>query len=647
MGVVYCTTVVAFFFVLIACQITTSSIGTFSTTGVTDSSVIAGSPQPIRSDEYLRGSPGTIGGLQATTPTGIGSPLSYSPPVLSGSPALWVGLAPWINPVNYAISKLLSHASIGVQFSWTWWRPTILLLLALPLLLRLIGVRWLFAIVGTLLVWLSAPVQWWSYYPIESIGPAALGGLLVLAGLRVARTAEASRTQLAAGALIAALGGAQVPIVLSSYIIWSAPVVVFVIAITMGAVIGSHADIRSRIITVTSASVAAVLVTGLWLVNFRATASIILNTVFPGSRRSEGATQVPHWAGDLVWTFQDRANIFASSNQSELAIGFIGASIVSGIVIFVPSNWAYMNRVDRSTRVAAKAGFLVFAIFLLWTLTIWPDFAATMNPLKFVLPDRMLQILGPLCMILFALALEFSSVVAHHRTWRTAVLMGAIATCVLSLQSGSEMKLGALPFLTNSEVWISGIFFAFAIAAPFLFHQGSGVRRIVLLLPILLFAIFSVYSVNPVQFGTGALTDAPIAKAIRDQNAADPGRWATEGIFNDALMLASGVPELSGQQSSGPNEQAWTILDPLTKSKDAWNRGASYITFSWTQDEAATISNPSPDMINVAVSPCSPLMRELGLRWVISGQTLDQGCAALVRREYWQGSLLNIYNISN
>jgi hypothetical protein len=541
--------------------------------------------------------------------------------------------------------KLLSFAPIGVQFAWNWWRTSILLLLALPLLLRLIGVRWSFAIVGTFLTWLSAPVQWWSYYPIESIGPAAFGGLLVLAGLRVARTAGTSKIQLWIGALIAALGGAQVPIVLSSYIIWSAPVVVFVIAITMGAVIGSNADVRSRILITCSASAAAALATALWLVNYRAAAAIILNTVFPGSRRSEGSTQAPHWAGDVIWTFQDHVNAFASGNPSELAIGFIGAGIISGVVIFVPFKWSHLDHVDRSTRVAAKVGFVMFAIFLLWTLTVWPDIASNLNPLKFVLPDRMLQILGPLCMILFALALEFSSVVANHRTWRTAAIMGGVVACVLSLQSASELKLGALPFLTNSDVWISGAFFAFAITAPFLFRQIHGRVRMLLLLPILLFSIFTVYSVNPIQQGTGALTDSPIAQSIRDNNQAAAGRWATDGVFNDALILAAGVPELSGQQGVGPNEAAWRVLDPDLLNKNAWNRGASYISFAWTNENVASFSNPSPDIISVAVSPCSESVRDLGLKWILTTGQLDQSCLRYAGEDYWKGQMLRTYEV--
>ncbi len=618
-----------------------------SESGAPDSSIVWGNPQAIRSDEYLRGSPGTVGSLrsvQSPSSISVGTPLSYSPPNPGAAARLWPEISPWLNPVTYAITAATKDAPVGIGFAWSWWWPTLIFLLAMPLFLRLLGIRWLIAIVGAWLTWLSAPVQWWSYYPIESIGPAMLGGLLVLWGLRIAGRDPTSRRRMTIGVLVAAMGGAQVPVVLSSYIVWSAPVLLFCMTLTVAGVISSAEKRRTKISILAGASVASLLTVSVWYANFHASASILLDTVYPGTRRSEGSSGVPHWIGDVVWSYANPTTGFVSSNASELSIGLLVAILVGGIAVFVTRRGSpiYAN----PQVFPAFCSLILLFIFLLWTMGSWPEALTRGNPLQFVNPTRMLQIIGPLGMIFYALCLQFGHAVSVNRVSRGAMFAISGVVLALSIQSNNEIRSTLVPPLTNNVLWISAAIVTVALVAPFVVAPRAPNRFWLVLVPLVVFCGFTVYKVNPIQRGLGALTNSSLAIDMVAANNGNPGRWASDGIGTDALVLATGVPQLSGQQGLGPNEETWRILDPTGADRNVWNRGASYVSFGWNEADTATFTNPSPDVISVSISPCSPLMKQLGLRWIISSAGLKQPCLVRESEGNWRGTPLTIYKVT-
>ena len=643
-GVIYAaalTLVVAF---LVSAQITTSSIGILSPSGATDQSVVWGTPQSVRSDEFLRSSPATIGNIVAKGAP-VGTPLSFSRPSPTGTAALYPFAAPWANPITFGVTQAAKALPTGMQFAWTWWKPSFIFLLVAPFFFVLLGVRWSIAIAGTWLTWLSAPVQWWSYYAIEALSTGIVGATLVLLSLRIITADERSRSRWIIAATLAVVGGAQTASTLASYIVWSVPVVVFLAAVSLTAVLTSAASLRARLTVAIAGSLAALVGAALWAVNFRASSTVLLETVYPGSRRSAGSTTISPWIGNIVWSFRESAATFATGNRSELAIGFLATALVAGAILVAPINWRALRPSD--VRQPALVGFGVLVVFLLWIVGPWPDAVNTLNPLKFVEPSRLLQILGPLSVMLFTLTLELAGTFARARiAGRYLALIWAVVFFA-SFQSASSVQgiLGGA--LSTEALWISSIVMATVLVLPFGFAKLTRFRTILLIAPLMFFAAFTVYVVNPVQHGTGALQEAPIAKTIRSLAATDSGRWASDGIFNDALILGTGVRQLSGQQSEGPDDAAWRILDPGASHRDNWNRGASYISFGWASSNLAQFSNPSPDVISVAINPCSEPMKALELRWIISISKLTFPCLVESGQGDWQGNHLTVYHVKS
>ena len=215
------------------------------------------------------------------------------------------------------------------------------------------------------------------------------------------------------------------------------------------------------------------------------------------------------------------------------------------------------------------------------------------------------------------------------------------AAAIFGIRSSEDFRVLVLPQITTTEIIVSAVFVALALTLPYLMRHTW-----VALLPIVCFTAFSIQSVWPLQHGTGTMVHSPIAQQI--QLAADDGggRWASDGVIIDSLLLASGVPQLSGQQSNGPNRESWRLMDPTEAHIDNWNRGASYVTFAWNDEATPVIANSSQDVIQVTVSPCAPSMTELKLEWILTSNTLDQPCVTLFGSGMWQGQTLNIYKVT-
>ncbi len=70
---------------------------------------------------------------------------------------------------------------------------------------------------------------------------------------------------------------------------------------------------------------------------------------------------------------------------------------------------------------------------------------------------------------------------------------------------------------------------------------------------------------------------------------------ASDDPFVSALLVANGAPSVTGWQISGPRQDAWRLLDPDGSDEELWNRGASYLRFTFDGAAGAepVISTPS------------------------------------------------------
>jgi hypothetical protein len=110
-----------------------------------------------------------------------------------------------------------------------------------------------------------------------------------------------------------------------------------------------------------------------------------------------------------------------------------------------------------------------------------------------------------------------------------------------------------------------------------------------------------------VLVGLGDLRASDTAKAIAAQAPAARAEgklWAADTGALNSLLMANGMPSLSGLQRSGPDVAAWQKLDPESTFASKWNRGGGYIFFSWAPGQPTSFWTNDFDAVGVSVDPC-------------------------------------------
>ena len=159
--------------------------------------------------------------------------------------------------------------------------------------------------------------------------------------------------------------------------------------------------------------------------------------------------------------------------------------------------------------------------------------------------------------------------------------------------------------------------------------------------------LWTAAQVNPVILGLGDLRASDAAGAARQIGAAarEDGTFvASDDPFVSALLVANGAPSVTGWQISGPRQDEWRLLDPDGSDEELWNRGASYLRFTFDGAPGAepVISNPNPDIVQVSVDPCG-LPEELRIGTLVSTTKLDAPCLTQRREFVWGGKRQRVY----
>ena len=152
--------------------------------------------------------------------------------------------------------------------------------------------------------------------------------------------------------------------------------------------------------------------------------------------------------------------------------------------------------------------------------------------------------------------------------------------------------------------------------------------------------------INPWTVGLGALNKSGAVITLQELAKTDKAaRWASPGFYLDALIMASAVPQSTGQQFLAPNRDEWHKLDPSEEFINEWNRGQSYVQIVLSPGSPFTIWNPGPDVIQIAGDPCDTRFNKINLGWYISGGVINSECLVLKTSINWMGGIQTLYQL--
>jgi hypothetical protein len=618
----------AYLFVVLA-GVTQSSIGVdvLRDNPLNPHGVMLGEARSVRSDEFLTASPLAIG-VTATGHEEDVNPLTASQAYLNALPNGPVTSLLFFDGTILKLGPWLPDASL---FAAKFWLGTLLLLLAAPAWFRtLTGSRWI-GWFAAALIFFSPGNVWWSFAQANMLGFAFAGAVALQKSVRSAHGGGWWRA-----GLWAVLGGAALVRTPLLYPPWAVVLVPLVLLGTVAALVGSSPRRRREIAGVAGVGVLTLVFLALIYWENRDAIAATTGTLYPGSRVFTGSTNTFQsiFGATNLGIMADSATPFINGNPSEVSAGYSVALVVALLLLARGVTWRAPGHRWAVVSMLALTGFWLF-----WSTVDFGTYGTHIPLINQVGSGRSAQILGQVGVILLCLLLPG----AKARGQRSWSLMAAGVAASVSAYAGSLLRLQTLPGIHIRSIWIAAI-----VLAVVVFLITYRPRRVAGYALGGIAALALVWNVNPVLFGLGDLRGTPVAEDMLNEGRAarESGEvWVADNYGIDSLMMATGVPALSGRQMSGPDIDEWSKLDPGRKNEAIWNRGGSYIWFAWTDDKELTFANPSPDVISIAGSPCTVADRVPDLTTVISNQKLAAGCLEVVRTFDWGGTPHWVYSV--
>ena len=604
---------------LIISRVSGSSMGMLSDSG---QGLLAGANRPIRSDEYLRGTPTEVGAINFPDSPGVS--LLSSP----GFDEPGIEEFELLRPERFLIHLFLGGE---LAFAATWWVPALFVLVGVPLLLKQFKLPLSISVGLSLIVILSPSVVWWSNGMAGIIGRLSLGVALII---------MASRSSGFRIWVLGILGSWIASGVAMDYQPWSIIASLFFLPLVLFTVLRQ----RAKILPLIAGGVIGLAPLVYFLFSKIEVFQVMSATLYPGQRRvSSGLINALNWslAAPQQWSLVNPDGI-NYSNQSEISMGFF-------LFLFPALYFAYSS---RSTKRAFGIREVVLGGYLLivsWAFIQFPELP--FNPLALVSPERTLTMVTTLAPLVFGLLYanwrnehqkDLSNIDSGQRPvvdiWANIAL--AVLVAALTFSSAMTMEGVVLNFSTRLAVVVAilcGLFVYLIIHPRF---TTWGVWSFALI------AVFVGGAVNPIAQGTAPLTDNSLSRTLNGIEG--EGSWASDGIHLDAMLIANGKPSISGQQLTGPDRTKWTVIDPQLTNEGIWNAGASFVVLSWDASlQSPEITRPFGDTILVRINPCSDSLGELDLRFILSRSELFAPCLPTgpVETVDWMGAPVYVYEL--
>ena len=616
------------FVVISLLGITSSSLKFIQASEASSSQISTGTfgePRIIRSDEYLRSSPWDLGVLKS------GNAEFTSPLADPNTSLVYPDPDSAINTLNAMDTiwpRTIPGIGIDQEFAFAWWTPVLLALIFLPLFLREIGVGSWVAIAATTLIVTSPVNVWWSLWISPIIGFSSLAAYLYLIIMK--------KSGLKPIFLIPTifLSAFCVFKLLTSYQPWVIVISPMILIPTALFAIKTYGTKKS-LLRLAAIFGTFIVLASAFIISNSSALSTLQNTLYPGQRRSvaERISASLTWGAPHLQILNSSPEILGT-NASELSSSF-SVLAIAGVALAI-------NR-RRFVKFSAFeiSATTILIIWFFWISVQIPTSLGSIPIFSLVTPNRAATVFG----IIAALYFAYLSVPRVNQNQiespipKGIAVLGGLLAAFLTFVGGQELSL-IMPRLGDIRIIIStGLIFVVIFALLIAPLQKFGLTLLAV------FSVLMAINVNPLQKSTAGITDGVAITKLLSLSTPE-STWASDSNYVDAIFMANSIDSLSGQQLIGPNPEVWQLLDPNNLSEGAWNRGASYITFTWSDLSNPEITSPYADVIQVSIDPCVLAEKFSSLKYVVSTNDLEYSCISKEDEFVQNGFPMNVYKIN-
>ncbi len=618
--------VIFIFLMLVLFRINGSSVGYYNeiinSNTISDSSLIAGKPRSIRSDEFVVVTPMLVAQRASNYPStnqNIGNGQDMD--ILYGTPTHdWIQI---FRPQNHAYYIIPFENA----FAYAWWFSSVVLLISAYFFsLHFLKKKRLIASLLSIALYFTAFIQWWSSAYL--IGDSLLLGLLFIYLVE-------SKRPLTKVLLTSVISYLSVVFALSLYPPFQIPCAIAVGLFSLGYLINSSPRynplpmLSKNILYIIVAVVVAVGIVGVYLYQHQTVINTISNTAYPGKRiNTSGKYSITHLLSGQLAVQHEKISTSSKyidhdagvSNQSETSsFIFLSIYLIIPLAYIVGSRKRLGLKVkDGPILVALGATFLLFFAWLFM-----PGLDLIGNVTKLNLSSENRLIIG-FVIINYLATLMFIKIYSESKK-RISVEMAslyAFTVFIAVLAVNSIIKIKMPGFIDNSMSIL------LAIPIPIIIYLLLRKRNGYALLGLVVFSMVGSIAVNPLYIGTGILTDNPIYKTIKQYP--DNGRWAVEDVVFENFPAMANKRALSGTYAY-PQLDLWKSIDQ-GKSIDRYNRYA-HVTFDFDKNVATKsptgFIDTGADQLRIGTEICSDFIKQSSVHYILSqylySQT-DQTC---------------------
>ncbi|MBB3156757.1 hypothetical protein FHS07_000441 [Microbacterium proteolyticum] len=611
-----------------------------------DPALIAGEPEPIRSDEWFVQTSWVISQVEQdlparneTFPGGMDATVQNDLPTTDWSTAL--------RPHLWGFFFLPLDQAMALK----WWLPGFAVIAAGYLLSVVLMPRRPVTAAALTVGFFFAPFfQWW--YLSTTLYPAAWAFLVMTTAVWCLR----SPRRRGAWILAAVTAWTTAAMAVGVYAPFIVPVVLVAAAFVVGAILMPTDDpvpLRRRLSRLTPLLVAgavAAVVMVVWLITRWSTIQGFTSTVYPGERLQKmgegGWSELAQlFGGFLSFDLGRTAGKPFAMNMSEASTFFLpGLFLVVVMGWLAVDRWRTARRADPVSIALVVAGAVMLAFLLVpgWDAiahlllldrTTSPRMRIGFGVLSFVmvlvvgaaLDDRRRRGAGrgPWWVSLCALAVAVASIaMVLWRVHRTGGL-----TVYLSGIGPAEVGVGV----------VLAVLFLFSVVA---FARGGVTAGAIALLVV---SIVSSLGVNPLYRGVLDLRETSTVQAVQQRDEQDPGTWVgiTSSSLPTMMLVEAGVTALNGFQGA-PSAEMWAQIDPTGAAEEEWNRLGMVSWVLGSGDPAPR--NPYPDQVQMTFDACAPFAQD-HVTWVLSEVPIESACVALSETVQEGPTTMRIYEV--
>lgn len=593
-----------------------------------DPNLLAGSPRPIRSDEWLVVTPLIISQVQNGFPQ-----LSHVFPGGMDASILWdLPYAGWSVVFRPHLLGFF-FLPLNSAFAFKWWFPFFTLAGAAYVLLVVMWRRPLAAFATAGIFAVSPFMQWW-FLPNTFWPPAA--ALAACAAVLLLLDHPRGWWRWFVAAAVAYL---VVVSIITFYPPFLIPCIIAAVGFAVGAVFSknelSWRERSRRLMPLVVGAAGSVVVTAIYLVQHTESVKTLLSTVYPGERLASTGAGMPFYtvyAGVFGAGLRSGDLSHFGGNSSEgssfLFLGFFLAPVVLWLLV---RQWRRRRVEWLLIGTLVSLGTLVAFIYV-------PGWDAVSHLLLLdrTTANRSIIGVGVSSILVLAVVVKSLDRAEKRAPWWIVGLAGAL---VLGEQVAVYEYLGQSAPAVLEVVPLWSVMLGLLTIAMLLFARRH-VTAAALTAGVV--SLLVAGWVNPVYRGVLDLRATDAGRAIEQVQQSEPGTWLGLGGADVAAILReTGVEAYSGVQPY-PSEEMWSEIDPDKSSEAVWNR---YAHVNWTlSPDAPEAANPQPDVVVAHLDTCSAFAQKY-VDHIFTEQVVDQPCARLVETIPANGTAFRIYDV--